>query len=63
MSTSTKVVPGISALDFTVSKILTFQIVDLQKAGQGHTVHFLKDVFRWQIPNFTNVILYIFYFR
>ena len=47
----------------TVSDILTFKIVDIQKVGQGHVVQFSQLTISWQMSKSTYVSHTFSYFR
>ena len=47
------------ALDLTVSEILKFQIVYLEK-GQGDQCNFRNGISRWQITKSLKVVSYVF---
>ena len=49
MSNTTEVVPRIFVPALTVSDILTFQLFDPQKVGQGDGVHLRNEAIRLQV--------------
>ena len=49
-------------LDLTISAIFTFQIVHLEKAGQGHEVQFRNNVIRWQMSVYKCLFFIFFIF-